>query len=203
MLFTLTVEESKTIVDFNKSKNIYESRSKELFVLGFKLFKQHKDSKASEVSKCLMAHVGMLQDKNTKARAKKIFKLAESYTRMKPISNFSMLHMYNLEGMIKLLEYIEANEDKCEIKLELAKQLIKDVFVKDIAKTEYNNKMGDVLLEIKVANKIVDKDGEYVIEDFDKKLLKVNDDVLIEMYEVMLAEIAKRDLLEDDVEEVA
>lgn len=197
-LFTLNTEETKVIASFSLAKNRYESSSKDLFVLGFKLYKQYKDNKTNEITKVLNLQVSdMIENSSTRLRARKIFKLADSYTRLKPISKFSMLHMYNLEAMIKLLEYIEDNEDKCVVKLDLAKEMIKKVFIEGMGKITYNNKLLAVLKDIKSGNGIQDVEGEYIIVDFSKKIKNSNTNTLESMLDDLTKELASRQAIEE------
>lgn len=197
------VEDKELVVckEFVKSFNRADSSSKELFVQAFKLFKQNQGKEqqvkvnfTASLSKVSLGNEAIVQ------RGKRIVKLAEHYTTLKAVSNFSMLHFYNLESIVKVLLYVKDNElsliEHKGVSYSMIRNRIASVYTQDVEKIDYNNAMKAELSDIKQKCNIVEQEGEIVSLDGKLKgmIMSLSDDdklAVIEMLGGVMPEVER------------
>ena len=149
----------KTFVTSFEAK---DTSSKELFLGMFNHLKTYKENKPRRVElvKQAKAQVASATDNNAIVkRATAIFALAEKYVNLKAFTHIDSIYMYNLESVIKTLEYMKLNHpsDLTKVSNKLSR-----VFKKGMATVTYNNKLADKLTEIKKEYNIHDVDGRFM-----------------------------------------
>ena len=177
--------EEQVVSEFVKSFYRADVSSKELFVQAFKLFKQNKD-KAQQVKVNFTATLSKqsLGNEAIVTRGKRIVKLAEQYTTLKAVSNFSELHFYNLESIVKVLLFIQVNH---ALVYSLVRNRIAGVFKSTLNRIEYNNAIKAELTAIKQEYGIVEQEGEMVALDGKLKgiLMSLSDDDKLAVIEML------------------
>lgn len=177
--------EEQVVSEFVRSFNRADVSSKELFVQAFKLFKQNK-GKEQQVKVNFTASLTKLSLGNDTIvhRGKRIVKLAEQYTTLKAVSNFSELHFYNLESIVKVLLFIQEHN---ELSYSSVRNRISKVYAKDMDKIEYNNAIKAEIIAIKQEFNIVEQEGEIVSLDGKLKglLMKLSDEDKLAVIEML------------------
>lgn len=100
----------------------------------------------------------LITDNNVMKRALNILDLATKYNKYKLdiVIDKEMTYFYNVESIINVMSYIADNEDKCNIKFKEAKELLQ--VDTTLSTRDYNNKLADVIKDIKKQNKIIESE---------------------------------------------
>lgn len=150
------------ITSFVASFEAKDLSSKELFLSMFNHLKGYKDNKPRRLELVKQAKAQIVEATPNEAivrRASAIFMLAEKYISLKAFTHIDSVYMYNLEGVIKTLEYMLHNHPSDSVKV--ANKLSR-VFKSNYDKVTYNNKLADKIIEIRKEYNIFDVDGKFV-----------------------------------------
>lgn len=91
-------------------------------------------------------------------RFNRIINLANNYIELDIYANFDILYFYNIESLVNLMLYFKKEDTTSK---QIGKKITK-VFIKDISAGDYNNKMIDLIAEIKKEFKIIDSEKGFI-----------------------------------------
>lgn len=159
---TLTQNQLQIIYNFRDNEIKSYNSSKDLLFMMVDYFKDNKGIKKSTIKSNLTKVLKtQLPNNNMVTRAKKLMAVADNYEKFNLNEDLiNKSHIYNIETMVNVLDYISSNEDKCVIGFKEALDSINNINsdVHQLKVTELNNQIATVLKDIKVANKIIESE---------------------------------------------
>lgn len=159
---TLTQNQLQIIYNFRDNEIKSYQSSKDLLFMMVDYFKDNKGIKKSTIKSNLTKVLKtQLPNNNMVTRAKKLMAVADNYEKFNLNEDLiNKSHIYNIETMVNVLDYISSNEDKCVIGFKEALDRINNINsdVHQLKVTELNNQIATVLKDIKVANKIIESE---------------------------------------------
>lgn len=159
---TLTQNQLQIIYNFRDNEIKSYQSSKDLLFMMVDYFKDNKGIKKSTIKSNLTKVLKtQLPNNNMVTRAKKLMAVADNYEKFNLNEDLiNKSHIYNIETMVNVLDYISSNEDKCVIGFKEALDSINNINsdVHQLKVTELNNQIATVLKDIKVANKIIESE---------------------------------------------
>lgn len=201
-------EQIKIYEDFVNGSIVVAKASKEIFKAEFALFKANPLNPLKVKALSRRTIEALTDDNNLIGRVKKISTLAEKYTKHEVLAKFDVLYFYNIEKIVGIFELLESNS-KQELGRTL-RQIIADVWNKEMSQTDYNNAVGEALREFMKEHKMQEVNGEFVFKDaFDTitALLAQMDIIQLQKIGEAVAEYKKHpkteEVAEDATEEAA
>lgn len=159
---TLTQNQLQIIYNFRDNEIKSYQSSKDLLFMMVDYFKDNKGINKSTIKSNLTKVLKtQLPNNNMVTRAKKLMAVADNYEKFNLNEDLiNKSHIYNIETMVNVLDYISSNEDKCVIGFKEALDSINNINsdVHQLKVTELNNQIATVLKDIKVANKIIESE---------------------------------------------
>jgi hypothetical protein len=186
---TITTEQKEVIKDYFKVYNKADSSSLKVFEVALDYFKINSGIKKATIKSNLIKEFkaifspDMLQTAFV-SRLKKIIGIASEYNTFKvPYKDQEgeyKLYFYNIEGIVKLLEFVSKNEKDIEGNFKDIKAQIDEAIAKDDKKVAYNNNIKDVLTKIKQENGIKGEEDDLSLgfEAIKGALSKLSDEQL-------------------------
>lgn len=139
-----------------------DTSSKALFLAMFnhlKTYKENKPVRVEIVKAAVTQFESVTQNNAIIRRAKAIFRLAENYVSLKAFTHIDHIYMYNLETVIKVLEFMKHNHPS---DLSKVSNRLSRVYKKGVTPVDYNNELADKLNDIRKEYNIADVDGRFM-----------------------------------------
>ena len=163
-MYTIGTELDNSVVKFVRALESQDFRSQRLFrkvrrALVKGVNKDHFKQFTERVTKLSGNNKYLVQ------KARKVYKLAKEWTHFKAVAKESELYYYNLEAVVKLFVYLNKEAPQ---HLPKVREGVKKAYTKGETRQEYNNKVREVLKELREQFGVVEVEGEFVKADFFK-----------------------------------